>query len=348
MGMARPGIALATVIAASAAPLARGAVQTNALFSDGMVLQTAADAPLSKPTTLYGSATPGETVRLEAEPAIPGSPYSVKASSDGSWSIQLKPDVAPGSLTALDGRFSLTLSGDSGPAITAKDVVWGDVYLCTGQSNMEKTVSYTFNATAEIAAAKHPNMRLFQRQTISCRNGAPPPPGVARSECGPNGEWSQPSRELSGSCIYDGSPGKACTNPKRTWTAVTPEVIGKFSAICYFTVRDVARGKTGSRAQGLIESDWGGTPVQAWTKPEGLQACGMSTTNCTTEPHGNCSHYPSKLFNHMVYPFVGYGLRAILWYQVRSLRYIHSSAAARPYCEAANYDACHTSDPFSG
>ena len=59
----------------------------------------------------------------------------------------------------------------------------------------------------------------------------------------------------------------------------------------------------------------GGTPVQAWTKPEGLSACGMSTTNCTTEPGGNCSHYPSTLFNHMIMPFVGFGLRSVLWYQ---------------------------------
>jgi len=62
-----------------------------------------------------------------------------------------------------------------------------------------------------------------------------------------------------------------------------------------------------------------GTPVQAWTKPDGLKACGLSTTNCTTEKGGNCSHYPSTLYNHMVMPFVGYGLRSVLWYQVRNI-----------------------------
>jgi hypothetical protein len=56
--------------------------------------------------------------------------------------------------------------------------------------------------------------------------------------------------------------------------------------------------------------------VQAWTEPKGLEACGLSTTNCTTEKGGDCLHYPSSLFNRMVYPFVGYGLRSILWYQV--------------------------------
>ena len=97
-------------------------------------------------------------------------------------------------------------------------------------------------------------------------------------------------------------------------TPVSPKVIGDFSAICYLTLRDVSRMHTGSRPIGLIESDWGGTPVQAWTPPEGLAACGLPLHNCTTEPHGNCTDYPSKLYNHMVQPFVGFGLRAILWY----------------------------------
>ena len=100
----------------------------------------------------------------------------------------------------------------------------------------------TQQGTVETALANHPTMRLFQRASVS-------PPG-------PNGPWKTPSRDLDGSCLYKGSPGKSCTSPKRTWTAVTPDVIGQFSAICYYTVRDVGRMKTGSRPQGLIESDW--------------------------------------------------------------------------------------------
>ena len=100
----------------------------------------------------------------------------------------------------------------------------------------------TQQGTVETALANHPAMRLFQRASVS-------PPG-------PNGPWKTPSRDLDGSCLYKGSPGKSCTSPKRTWTAVTPDVIGQFSAICYYTVRDVGRMKTGSRPQGLIESDW--------------------------------------------------------------------------------------------
>ena len=89
------------------------------------------------------------------------------------------------------------------------------------QSNMEKTVSYTWNSSAEIAAADHPSMRLFQRQSLFCPDGKPPP-GVTPDECGPKGPWHKPSRALKGSCIYPGSPGKNCPKPRRTWTKVTP------------------------------------------------------------------------------------------------------------------------------
>jgi len=60
-----------------------------------------------------------------------------------------------------------------------------------------------------------------------------------------------------GSCIYEGSTGKSCLKTVRSWTPVSPKVIGDFSAICYLTARDVSRLHTGARPIGLIESDWG-------------------------------------------------------------------------------------------
>jgi hypothetical protein len=97
-------------------------------------------------------------------------------------------------------------------------------YLCTGQSNMEKTVSYSFNGTAEIAAAVPgtpggpPTMRLFQHQTVSCPGNRGPKGGPMADICGPNGaNWGTPSRALNGSCIFEGSSGKSCLNPVRQW-----------------------------------------------------------------------------------------------------------------------------------
>ena len=109
-----------------------GTVQTNALFSDGMVIQTSADLPRTKPTTLYGSAAPHEKITLTAPPpGFPGAPYTTTASPDGHWSIQLKPDVPSSATKSLAGSFNITISGSSS-SIVARDVVFGDVYLCTG------------------------------------------------------------------------------------------------------------------------------------------------------------------------------------------------------------------------
>ena len=116
------------------------AVETNALFSDGMVIQTFADGPLTKPTTLYGTADPHEKITLTASPGFPGAPYSTTADANGQWSIQLKPDVPSSATEALQGSFEVTISGGSS-SIVARDVVFGDVYLCTGgvRCNVMKT-----------------------------------------------------------------------------------------------------------------------------------------------------------------------------------------------------------------
>ena len=146
-------VAAALVPAALLLLLARpaeAAVATNALFSDGMILQTQLEAPLSPLTTLHGTAAPGEKVTLTGSAGFPGSPLHTAADSSGAWSLTLKPDTA----ATPAGPFVLTLTGSAGGApVVAKDVHFGDVYFCSGQSNMEKTVSYDFNGTAEIAAA---------------------------------------------------------------------------------------------------------------------------------------------------------------------------------------------------
>ena len=119
--------------------------------------------------------------------------------------------------------------------------------------------------------------------------------------------------------------GKGCEHPTRSWVLANASYVAKFSAICYLTVRDAMRlVKQPNRPIGLIEDDWGGTPVQAWSTPEALKSCGLSTVDCPTEPQssptpivhgGKCTFYPSALYNHMLSPLVGYGLRAVLWMQ---------------------------------
>ena len=278
-------------------------LSTNALFSDHMVIQDQRLSPDTPPTTLYGHAPPGAVVTLSG---LPGGKQMTEADGDGAWALEIYRDRGMDPEAAA-GPYDLTLAaGDE--QLFARDVYFGDVFLCSGQSNMERTVDYIINATAELASADQPLLRLFQ---------------VPSAEPGPKGPWHTPSRELDGSCLrcLDGAPcqklpGKGCSNPIREWAVANASVVAKFSAICYLSVRDAMRLlHVDGRPVGLIESDWGGTPVQAWSPPAALTGCGLPTDDCKTEPGGNCTAYPSVLFNHMVSPLVGYGLRAVLWMQ---------------------------------
>ena len=108
-------------------------------FSDGMVLQT--NTQYGARAFLNGWASPGEEISVDA----PRGPYNVKAGADGRWRVQLSPEKKGTSAT-------ITVKG-RGNSVVARDVRYGDVFLCSGQSNMGKPLSYDLNATAEIAAA---------------------------------------------------------------------------------------------------------------------------------------------------------------------------------------------------
>ena len=132
---------------------ANAKVWTNALFSDGMVLQTAAEA--GRPGRLFGNAAPHERVALVGMHTVtgdrfPGSPYRAVADATGHWSIEWSSTVPKS-----DGPYELVLSaitehGRVVNEIPIHDVWLGDVYLCSGQSNMEKNVAYIYNATAYV------------------------------------------------------------------------------------------------------------------------------------------------------------------------------------------------------
>lgn len=253
-------------------------LRTNALFSDHAVIQDPRLRADSAPTTIHGTASPGAVVALSG---LPGGPQSAPpAASDGSWALEIQFDDP----AAAEGPYDLTLASTAAGAtlpartLVARDVYFGEVFLCSGQSNMERTVDYIINATAELAAANHPAMRLFQ---------------VPSQQPGPKGPWHAPSRQLDGSCLTcldppecTSLPGKDCVNPAREWAIANASVVAKFSAVCYLSVRDAMASLGRLRAPiGLIESDWGGTPVQAWTPPDALRRCGMPASDCPTEVH---------------------------------------------------------------
>ncbi|MDX2200166.1 MAG: sialate O-acetylesterase [Phycisphaerae bacterium] len=189
------------------------------IFGSGMVLQRDQEVPV------WGWAAPASRVSVRfGEAAVEG-----VADRDGKWSVRLPPMAA--------NATPQIMAIESGERIELRDILVGEVWLCSGQSNMQWSLAPGFvgsgvrDGAAEAAAANYPLIRFFN---VKCELAARP-----RDDC--NGEW------------------KACS----------PETIGPFSAVGYFFGRELHR-ELGVPI-GLIGSSWGGTPAEAWTSTETIR-----------------------------------------------------------------------------
>ena len=271
----------------------RADVQLPALFGDHMVLQR------DRPIHLWGWADPRETVRV----AFRGEVSSIVTSPKGRWNLYLEP-------AAAGGPYDLEIHGENSIQLT--DILIGDVWVGSGQSNMDWPLQRCNDAAKEIAAAQHPEIRYFK---------------VARSSAETRQE------DVEGE-----------------WRVVTPETASEFSGIAYFFARHL-HTELGVPF-GIIQSAWGGTPAQAWTssgallsEPEladhvaqfeakreaekpGYEAAfadwqrrAAETTRedipqRPTRPRTlNPSQTPSWLFNGMIAPLTPYPIRGVIWYQ---------------------------------
>lgn len=211
--------ALRVLALAAAAALTGGAsadVQLPAILSNGMVLQQQTNA------RLWGWANPNEAIRVT--PSWPDAKsIDGKADAHGRWEISLP---TPGA----GGPFSITIAGDN--QVTLSDVLIGEVWVCSGQSNMELPLAATEGdkpAAEEIAAANYPQIRLYiVENTIS---------------------------------LYPEA------NMRGAWKACAPGSVGDFSAVGYFFGRELHQKL--NVPIGLVSADWGGTPVEAWS-PESV------------------------------------------------------------------------------
>jgi sialate O-acetylesterase len=257
-----------------------------AVIGDHMVLQRDAQVPI------WGWAPPGETVRV-----VPGwdsdAPVSAVAGADGAWRSSVKTPAA-------GGPFSITIAA-GGASITVNDVLSGEVWLCSGQSNMEMPVAYAHRGYAgvknwkeEVAAADFPRIRLFS---------------VAKAA--------------------SAAPVRDC---KGAWVACSPATVGTFSGTAYFFGRDVHRAL--DVPVGLIQSAWGGTPAESWTSEEGLRdfpelaepsaavarARAAGESRPESRPASRPPNTPASLYNGMIAPLVPYAIRGAIWYQGESNR----------------------------
>ncbi|MBB4079592.1 sialate O-acetylesterase [Lewinella aquimaris] len=185
------------------------------LISDGMVLQR--DENLA----VWGWAGAGEAVEVR----IGDESYRTSANPDGRWSVTLNARPA-------GGPYAITVKGTN--EITVRNVLFGDVWLCTGQSNMVHQMKlHRVRYADDIAQADFPEIRHFS---------IPSTPQLAG-----------PAKELAGG----------------EWKAATPENVLEFTAVGYFFARDIYE-KHGVPI-GLINASVGGTPIEAWTSEAGLQ-----------------------------------------------------------------------------
>ena len=189
----------------------------HALFSDNAVLQRDREVPI------WGWATPGQNVTVKLDTQT----RTARTDQNGRWMARVGPFPA-------GGPHTLTVSRD-GETVTRNNVMFGDVWLCSGQSNMEMGVANVNNAQQEIASANYPNIRLF---TV--------PKGVATT----------PQTQVNSQ-----------------WLICTPENIqkgawGGFSAAAYFFGRKLNQEL--KIPIGLIHSSWGGTIGEAWVSESAL------------------------------------------------------------------------------
>jgi sialate O-acetylesterase len=220
---------LAALVAVLVATSSRADVKVPAFFSDGMVLQQGVQCPI------WGTADPDEKivvgVAIESGNAAKGTGTNAVADKDGKWSVKL-PALKP---LGQGEKCSLTIKGKND--ITIKNVLIGEVWIASGQSNMEMSVNSSAGAAEAKANAKNPNLRLF---TVK-RTSADTP------------QWNVPR---------DGNDGR--------WLEAGPDTLGGFSAVGYYFGRDLEKAR--KVPVGIIHTSWGGTAAEQWTRLDILQA----------------------------------------------------------------------------
>ncbi|TKJ34162.1 MAG: sialate O-acetylesterase [Planctomycetes bacterium B3_Pla] len=259
--------------------------------------------------SIWGWADPGEEVMVGV--SWISMKWAVTADKEGKWAFKMNsPKVG--------GPYQMTLTGKN--EITIKNIMAGEVWVCSGQSNMQWSVKASANAEQEIADADYPDIRLF---TVTRKVAQEP-----QSDC-------------------EGS-----------WTSCSSETVPGFSAVAYFFGRELH--KELGVPIGLIHTSWGGTPAEAWTRHEVLEAEAdfepiltrqkniianypqakkefelkfqeWKQAVETAKAEGNKPpgrpreprrpghpHSPAGLYNAMIAPLIPYGIQGAIWYQGES------------------------------
>lgn len=264
--MRRAIIVLATVLVSM--PLTAKVVLPS-IFSDSMVLQRESDV------NLWGKAEPGSKVTIV--PSWDKKKYVAKANSDGTWKTSIATAEA-------GGPYSITFSDGSKPSLVLDDILLGEVWICSGQSNMEMPVKgFSLQSVNESAQTirdcyAHPDIRIFN---------------VGRND----------AQTIQTDC-------------EGTWQHPTPENVANCSAIAYFFGREIT--DLVGVPVGLVTSYWGGTMAETWmTKESFMEIEGIDKSHVDALEEGTQT---ARLYNGMIAPIAGFTAKGFLWYQGESNR----------------------------
>ncbi len=276
-----------TVLALSGPSWSRAEVKLPNIFGSHMVLQQ------GQKNKVWGLGDAGETVTV----TIDQQSHRATAGADGKWQLMLDP-------LPVGGPYAMTVQGQN--EITFDDILVGEVWICAGQSNMQWSVNASVDPDLEKATAKFPRLRLISVPQV----------GTQETQWNFNGKW------------------QACT----------PETIGNFSAVGYFFGRQLHQ--TLDVPVGLINDAWGGSACEAWirrdllaadpqyqplldrwTQIEATFAKLSQKTDLTDDEKkqlGNVKNQmsgnarPGNIYNGVLKPTLGYGIRGAIWYQGES------------------------------
>lgn len=243
------------------------------VITDHMVLQQ------KDITTFWGKGAPNKTITII--PSWNNQKITGNIDAQGNWKVKIKTPSA-------GGPFTITL--DDGEKLTLSNIMIGEVWLCSGQSNMEMPLAAwgkIKNYEQEIANAKHPMIRILKvKKTIT----------------------STPQTDFKSNTMG--------------WQEVSPSTIANFSSAAYFFARKLQ--ETSPVAIGLIDATWGGTVIESWTSAEAIskvevfadtvkkiQALPLETK--LTNPNK-----PTLLYNGMINPFLPVAIKGVIWYQGES------------------------------
>jgi len=254
-------------------------VRLPKILGSNMVLQR------ETAVSVWGWAEPGEEVRLAGD--WQDKVLTTAADRNGRWQMSLETGKA-------GGPHTITISGKN--RIVLEQVLFGEVWLASGQSNMEMPLApvsgaYTGiqNHQQEIARADHPQIRLFQVGNFSSK---------------------EPLDDVESGISMYGIPPAACR-----WQPCSPETVRAFAATAYFFAREL---HTQLKVPvGIIDASWGGTSAEQWTPASGLKLLGYTAEleQALGLPQQPAQKIPARLYNGMIHPLRRFRIKGAIWYQ---------------------------------